>query len=452
MTQTVWMPREFVERPDMVAATDALLGREDVPFSEREDVFTVEALGLQWDIGVRVFEPTRPEQIPVDADGKKVGGLFLHGGEDDWRQLVPLAELLVGKLGWKVVLPTFPGRLYLPDASRDWPGDTIHPDGTVRTPIWQDGEFVSPDDYDIIKDQKQRLRDGTRTLARAKPGTRFYHRMAAWPAAMEVGMIEAARRHLPESEYAVYVHGHSTGGPIVSMLSQRIPNCSGNLAAEASPFGYINAAKFAWAPTGKVQGYDRTAAPAKERYDLFNDLYIRTWRDHARYRGPEALAKEGPSALMRLPWLMEEILDEWAEQTVRPRFKCEYLITHNIRTSLVAAAEVSAERLGLDAAGTQALVDRFVGYTEPLSGPDVKPLPPTLTGISGASRDHSPEVYAEVIVPMFEAIEPRPKYALTRYLGGTHKMWGEDGDLPLGIAPAVITDWHDAIVGGWFSA
>jgi hypothetical protein len=450
MTQTVWTPQPIVERPDMVAATTALLGREDVPFRETEDVFTVEALGLQWDIGVRVFEPTRPERIAVGADGNKVGALMLHGGEDDWRQLVPLAELLVGKLGWKVILPTFPGRLYLPDPSRNWPGDTIHPDGTVRTPIWQDGEFVSPDDYDVIKDQKQRLRDGTRTLARAKPGTRFYDRMAAWPAAMEVGMVEAARRHLAEPEYSVYVHGHSTGGPIVSMLSQRIPNCAGNLAAESSPFGVINAAKYAWAPTGKVDGYERTSAPGKARYDLFNDLYIRTWRDHARYRGPEALAAEGPAALMRLPWLMEEILDEWAEQTARPRFKCEYLITHDIRSSLVAAAEVSAKRLGLGADETQALVDRFTGYTSPLRGPGVKPLPPTLTGISQSSRDHSPEVYAEVIVPMFEAIEPTPKFALTRYLGGTHTMWGPDGDLPLGIAPAVVTDWHDAIVGGWF--
>ena len=48
---------------------------------------------------------------------------------------------------------------------------------------------------------------------------------------------------------------------------------------------------------------------------------------------------------MRLPWLMEEILDYWDGVKVRPQFKAEYIITHNIRDSLEAAARAAAARL-----------------------------------------------------------------------------------------------------------
>jgi hypothetical protein len=452
-TMTDWTPAPTVSRDEVIRASEDVLALPDMPYTEREDVFRIEALGLQWDIGVRVYEPTDPAAVAIGGDGKKVGGFLLHGGQDDWRQVEPLARLLTAKFGWKTVAGTFPGRLYLPDASRNWPGDTINTDGTARTPIWLDGEYVTPDQYDVITDAGNRARDGVRTLARAKPGTPFYYRMAAWPAAMEVGMVEANRRHFPTDEYSIYFQGHSTGGPMVSMLSQRVPNCAGVLATENSPFGVVNARKHAWGGTlGKIEGYERAAeatdAPVKT--DPFNELYLRTWRDLARYRGPEALGKEGPAALMRLPWLMEEILDEWAQKTERPRFKCEYTITHNIRPSLIAAAHVNAERLGLDAAGTRALIDQFLGYTEPLAGPDVKPVPPYLFGISKDSRDHSPEVYAEVILPSFGAMTPAPKIALTRFMAGVHTIWTKEPDLPLGIVPVVVKQWHDAIVNGWF--
>src|SRR5262249_23963874 len=87
------------------------------------------------------------------------------------------------------------------DTSRDWPGDTIHADGTVRTPLWKQGEAITPDQYDVVKDPSMRNRYGTRTLARAKPDTNFYYRMAAWPAAFEEGMIEANRRHFSEQRF-----------------------------------------------------------------------------------------------------------------------------------------------------------------------------------------------------------------------------------------------------------
>lgn len=60
----------------------------------------------------------------VGADGKKrkeIGVFLLHGGQDDWRQMLPFAATLSAKFGYKVLTGTFPGRLYLPDPSR-WCG------------------------------------------------------------------------------------------------------------------------------------------------------------------------------------------------------------------------------------------------------------------------------------------------------------------------------------------
>jgi len=36
--------------------------------------------------------------------------------------------------------------------------------------------------------------------------------------------------------FSIYVHGHSTGGPYVSMLSQRIPNIAGVIAPAVARF------------------------------------------------------------------------------------------------------------------------------------------------------------------------------------------------------------------------
>src|SRR5262249_22998441 len=156
--------------------------------------------------------------------------------------------------------------------------------------------------------------------------TRFYYRMAAWPIAFEEGMKEACKRQFPADEFSIYVHGHSTGGPYVSMLSQRVQNIAGAIAIENSAFGYINEKKHQWGgQVGRIEGYEPIAQKTTDTWkDPFNDLYIRTWRDIARYRGSEALGTEGPAALMRLPWLMEEILAEWDVEKKRPQFKAEY--------------------------------------------------------------------------------------------------------------------------------
>jgi len=443
-----WEPPASVVREDVITMSNAVLERRPAQIGETEDVFRISQLGLDWDIGVRVYDPT---EVAAGADGKKVGIFLLHGGAGDFKSMDRFAKLFSEKFAFKVVVMTFPGRLNLDDPSRDWPNDTIHADGTVRTPIWLAGEHVGRDEYDVVKDASKRMKYGTRTSARAKPGTRFYDRMAAWPMAFEEGMKEACRRHFPVESFSIYVHGHSTGGPYVSMVSQRVANVAGVIAIENSSFGYINERKHIWGGhVGKIEGFARVATEGEAWKDPFNDLYIRTWRDLARYRGSEALGQEGPNALMRLPWLMEEILEAWDVAKLRPQFKAEYMITHNIVGALEQAARAAAGRLGWDGRKTDELVEHYLGYTKELRGDGVKPVPPFLFVISKDSRDHSPEVYREVILPMFAAMNPAPRVAVTRFGAGVHTYTKPEPDLPIGIAPAAAQFYNDAIKGGFF--
>ena len=438
-------------REELILTSAEILSRPKIKARQNEDVFRIQAVDMDWDMGVMVVEPEDPTLIPTGADGKKIGIFLLHGGAGDWRAMEDLARLLVDTWGYKVVNMTYPGRLYLQDPGRNWPGDTIDPDGKIRTPIWKKDEFIPPDQYEIDKDLSKRKRYGTRVVARAKPGTLFYYRMAGWPIAFEEGMKTACRRHFPENEYSVFVHGHSTGGPIVFMLSQRVPNIGGVLAVENSPFGYINEKKHAWSGAlGKVAGYERVTAKPDPRFDPFNELYIRSWRDKARYQGPEALGQEGPRALMRLPMLMEEVFEAWDKTRMQPNFKAEYMITHNIVQSLAEAARVTAGRLELNQSETQDLVDHYVGYTRELSGPGVKPVPPVLFGITKDSRDHSPEVYQEVILPMFAAMTPPPKTHVVWYGAGVHGYVKPEKDLPMSIGPSLIKVWNQAFTDGYF--
>ncbi len=447
-----WQPPEFVTREQCIKDTEEVLGISDIPIKSTEDIFRIKVLGLDWDLGMVVHEPVDAARIPNGADGKKAGFFLLHGGSSDFKGIERHAKLLASKFGFRVVAGTFPGRFYFPDPSRDWPGDTIHADGTVRTPVWKQGELITRDQYDVVKDTSMRDRYGTRTLARAKPDTNFCYRMAAWPAAFEEGMIEANRRHFPEQEFSVYGQGHSTGGPFVCMLSQRIPNMAGVCATEHSPFGYLSMGRDEWGgDMGKITGFEKIETIGKARTDPFNELYIRTWRDLARYQGPEALGQEGPTALMRLPAIMEDILEAWERAKNRPQFKAEYIVTHAISASLAEGARVSAARLKMNKDETAALIERFIGYTRELSGAGVKPVPPFLFEISKDSRDHSPEVYDQVILPGFRAMKPAPKVAITRFGAGVHSFWKAEKDLPAGIVPSVVKSWREAVTGGYFS-
>ncbi len=445
-----WTPPVEYSRAEVIAISDRLLAQPDIPLKQTEDIIRIHEVGLDWDMGMMVYEPKDPAKVARGADGKKIGVFLLHGGSGDYKSMEAIAKLYSGKFGHKCVAMTFPGRHYFDSPTRDWPGDTINKDGTVRVPMWLRGEKITPDMYEVMNDDTKRLRYGIRTVARAKPGTIFYDRMAGWLPAFETGMKEAMRKHFPEADYSIYVTGHSTGGPHVFMMCQRVPNIAGVIAVENSPFGFIQEEQHNWSGAlGKVAGYERVSSKPAPRTDPFDELYIRTWRDRARYAGPESLGQEGPAALMRLPWLMEEILDWWDKSKMRPQFKAEYILTHNIKSSLRKAAEATAKRLNLSGPDKEALIKRYLSLPYPVQGG--KPVPPVLFAISKDSRDHSPEVYEEVVLPMFkERVNPAPKVMVTRFGAGVHQYTKAEKDLPLGIGPAVAEFYHQAITGGYF--
>ena len=274
--------------------------------------------------------------------------------------------------------------------------------------------------------------------------------MAGWPAAFEEGGKQVMARNLPDGEYSVYVHGHSTGGPFVFMLSQRVPNVAGVMAVENSSFGYINEAKLkVTGSLGAIGDYERRVTETS-RVDPFYEIYIRTWRDKARYIGPEKLGQDGPVALMRLPLVIEEVMEAWDAAKNQPQFKCEYIVSTNIEPSLAEAARVAAGRMGLDKDGTEALLRQYLDYGRELQGPDVKPVPPVLFCVTKDSRDHTADGYRSMVMPMFARMEPAPKTALMHFQAGVHSYWTPETDLPVGVAPGVAKTWHDAVTGGYF--
>lgn len=447
-----FVPPERVTVEQIRAASAEVLSRPVLPVRRSEDVIRIEALGLEWDVGFAIHEPPA-DRVARDPSGRKVGIFLLHGGAADMRDLDPLALMLAERFGFTVLSGTFPGRLYLPDPSRRWPGDTIAPDGTLRMPIWREGETIGPDEYTVVRDTGMRRRYGTRTLARAVPGSRFEARMAAWPVAFELAMVEGNRRHLPEDEYVVLGQGHSTGGPFICMLSQRIPNMVGVVATEHSPFGEFCARRAAVKGiSGAMSGYDIPADEVRQRDDAFDELYIRTWRDEARYFGPEALGREGPRALMELPSLMEAVLEEWEQVRHYPQFKAEYMVTQGVTASMERAARVTAARLGLSGEDTEALVQRYADYLRPVPPTRGRPLPPFLYSIAKFSRDHTPDVYHDFYLPYFAEVDPAPRVSLVQFDDGIHTFWKPVDGLPLGIAPAVATLWERAIAEGYFAA
>lgn len=429
-----WTPPSTISKADLVATSSRVMARASMPITVREDIFRLRVLELDWDIGAAVYEPTDPSKIAVAPDGKRIGIFLLHGGYGDHREKDDMARLLAEKFGYKVVSMSYPGRLYLHDPSRNWPGLPLEADGRVRMPIWNKDVPITDDQYEVVEDNSQAQRYGKMTLACAREGTEFHQRMAGWPVALEEGGRDLMRRHFPAEEYDAYVHGHSTGGPFSFILSQRVPNVVGVLAIENTPFGYIYQ---------KMIKSDLGGTP-------FQCLRILTWHATARYAGPEALALEGPQALMRLPSLMDEVMDAWKKASVEPYFKAEYIVHHNGVESLKAAASATAKRLKLGPSERERLMSRYVSYTRELSGPGVKPVPTVLFTLTRNSHDHTPKVYEEIVLPAFRAMKPAPKVALVKLGAGLHGYTTPEDQLPMGVLPAVAKMWNDAIQAGYF--
>jgi hypothetical protein len=428
----VWRPPAEISRDEIVLASQDVLGRPDIPIAEREDIFRMSALDLDWDISSKVFEPSNSADVPRGADGRRIGLFLLHGGGGDQRAKEPMARLIASKLGWRVAVMSYPGHFQFDTPDHDWPGDTLNPDGTARTPLWLRDRPITQDQYELIEDTSdpaKRAKWGTLFFLRAKEGSEFYDRLAAWPAAFEAAMRAVCTRHFPADSDAIFVHGHSTGGPFVHILLQRVENVAGLLGMESSPFGALY---------GRMLGM-RWQFP-------FNYLTVRTWRHIAKYAGAEA----GPEGAWRLPWIMEDVLDAWARSRKQPQIKSEYILTYGAIDALAEAARAAARRLGLNPSQTEDLVRQYQGYPVPLEGPGVKPLPPLLYGIAQGSRDHTLERYTQVVLPAYEAIEPRPRVALVRFLAGVHGYEKVEEGLPRGVLPAVLQLWSTAINRGYY--
>ena len=173
VTSGGWQPPVRIEKDELVRISEAILAEPDIAFGETEDIFRIRSNGMDWDIGNVVYEPAEPSRIPTGRDGRKIAVFMTHGGASDWRSIERLARTFAGKRGYKVCSMTYPGRFYFDDPEHDWPGDTFHDDGTVRTPIWLRGEEISADQYDVEVDASHRAIYGSRRYAVARPDTLF---------------------------------------------------------------------------------------------------------------------------------------------------------------------------------------------------------------------------------------------------------------------------------------
>ena len=423
-----WSPPKTISRSEVVKLSQETLALPDLPIEQREDIFRIQALDMNWDIGTMTYTPKAPAQVPKAPDGRRAGIFLLHGGTSDYKSLEPVARTLAKKFGFKVTLMTFPGRLYLLDASRDWPGDTLDPDGTTgRTPLWTRETQITPDQYVVARDEARRSSYGSVISLVAREGTEFYHRMAAWPIAFEDALRESCAREFPTSEYSLYVHGHSTGGPFAMITAQRVGNVDGVLGYGSSTFGTIYTA---------VTG---------DQWDFpFNHLRLRTWRDTARYLY-EGLKDKGYG----LPMLMELTMEKWELGKKRTNFKAEDFVHKNGTRGLEQAARVTAKRLKMGPAEEEGLVNQYLGYLRELSGPGTKPIPPVLS-LHGLDDDTVTLRRCSESLALYAAMTPAPKVACVSLGAGIH-TWGLTyDDLPKGIIPPVCHLWHDAIAGGYF--
>lgn len=436
-----WDVPSEVQLEQIIADSNEVLGLPDIPITMKEKIFRINAVGMDWDVGGAVFEPRDLKRIPRGADGKKVGIFLIHGGSGDHRSKESVARLLAGKFGFKVVTLSYPGRINLHSSDRNWPGDTINEDGSVRTPIWSTDSIITPEQYQIREDTSLGDKYGKLTLACAIEGTEMYNRMAGWEVAFEMAGKEMMLREYPVDEYSIYIHGHSTGGPFAFMLSQRVENIVGIIGMDNSPFGYIF----------RVQTRSSGNPSGKQYGDLpFNCLHIRTWRDMARYVGPETLMIDGPESLMNLPNIMDKVFERWERNKTQPNFKAEGPIHFGSVHQLANAARATAKRLKLDHKDSEALVNQYINYSRELRGIDIKPVPPIIFGLAQASADHTVEKYNEVTLPMYAGMDPPPKVRVIQFQAGVHGYTSPGPNLPMGPFPAVAKVWRDAIINGYF--
>jgi hypothetical protein len=245
-------------------------------------------------------------------------------------------------------------------------------------------------------------------------------------------MKHICARHFPPHQWSIYVHGHSTGGPFVHTLMQRCENVRGLIGIENSPSGWM---------FNKMSGRDWPTP--------FNYVLVRDWRELARYRGAELALQEGEKPLFRLAQVMEEIFALWGTSKRFPQFKAENWYHNRTISCLTEGAQVAAKAQNFDKEETAALVDEYLDYGMPIQKHAVQPVPPLLHGICEYSRDHRPDKY-ELMRREYAKLRPAPKFDYVQLGTGVHSYWRAEDELPLGVCPAVVKIWDDAIMNGWF--
>jgi hypothetical protein len=61
--QSAWQPPQTIARDEIIARSAAILAKPDLPLTQSEDIFRIHALGLDWDMGVTVYEPAEPARV-----------------------------------------------------------------------------------------------------------------------------------------------------------------------------------------------------------------------------------------------------------------------------------------------------------------------------------------------------------------------------------------------------
>src|SRR5205807_8357104 len=95
--QAIWQPPASWPREQVIATSDAVLAKTAGEMRETEDIFRLPTLGLDWDLGVRVYEPQPANIIVRGADGKRIGIFLLHGGAGDYKSMEKFALLFAEK-------------------------------------------------------------------------------------------------------------------------------------------------------------------------------------------------------------------------------------------------------------------------------------------------------------------------------------------------------------------
>ena len=56
VSEETWSPPQEVTRDQCLAESKAVLAMPDIPLKEHEDLFRIQAVGLDWDIGAQIYE------------------------------------------------------------------------------------------------------------------------------------------------------------------------------------------------------------------------------------------------------------------------------------------------------------------------------------------------------------------------------------------------------------